>query len=153
MKQYKKFKIDDIQTYQVFNFLDIGHLKVWLRYKMLRKKIHWLPNSLLKFNKVFGLEFKNKFPNTGILSVIYALEIIRPQELWVFGMDFYKTNYLFRRKYHKTLEPQIDKYSKLGMVDFTANLFSLYPDTKINLVTSYSEFPDVKNVTKVIVDC
>ena len=130
----------------------MGLLRAWLRFKLKRKKIHWLPHDLVKFNQPFGPEFINKFPNTGILAVIYALEIIKPKKLWVFGMDFYKSNYLYRRSYHKTLTPQIDKYSKLGLIEYTSELFAKYPSTHINLVTSYKDFPEVNNVTKIIVD-
>jgi hypothetical protein len=152
-EQYRGLKLKKVQFYQVFNFLDIGHLVSWLRYKILLKQMYWLPSKLLAFNKSFGSEFKNKFPNTGILSVVYALEIIQPKELWIFGMDFYKANYLFRRKYHKSLEPQISKYDKLNIVDFTKELFASYPKTKIYLVTSYAEFPPVENVKKITVNC
>jgi hypothetical protein len=150
--QYLHLNIDNIQIYQKFNLFEIGLLKAWLRYTILRKKIYWLPDNLLKFNKTFGKEFVKKFPNTGILAVIYALEIIRPKELWVFGMDFYKSNYLYRRDYHKTLSPQIDKYAKLGLIDFVADLFKQYPSTNINFVTSYKEFPEIKNVKKITVN-
>lgn len=149
--QYLYLNIDNIQIYQAFNFFEIGLLKAWLRYTVLRKKINWLPDNLLKFNKSFGKEFIKKFPNTGILAVIYALEIIRPKELWIFGMDFYKTNYLFRRDYHTTLSPQIEKYEKLGLIEYVAELFKKYPSTRINLVTSYKEFPEVDNVNKIFV--
>jgi len=153
VKQYNSLNIDKIQAYQVFNILNLGHLVMWIRYKMIKKELRWLPERLLAFNKSFGPEFQRKFPNTGLLSIIYTLEIIKPQELWVLGLDFYKADYLFRREYHETLTPQINKFDQLGLVDFMANIFALYPETHINLVTVYKEFPDVKNVKKIIVDC
>ena len=136
-----------------FNAFDVGLLKAWLRYKLLNRNIHWLPDALLKFNEPFGPEFKAKFPNTGVLAVIYALEIIRPKQLWVFGMDFYQSEYYSRREYHESLTPQKDKYERLGMIEYTAKLFSNYPEVDVKLVTSYDKFPDVENVERIIVSC
>jgi len=147
---YMAYGIEKIVFMKPFDVLDYSMLRNHLLFKVMGKKVHYLPRQLQKRDWGFGDEYKNKFPNAGILSLIYALELLRPKNLWVFGLDFYQADYLYRRKHQNQLELQQEKFDRLNLISFTSALFSVYKDTQIHLVTSYDEFPSVPNVNKIV---
>jgi len=87
-----------------------------------------------------------KYPNTGIIAIIYALEMLKPKTLWLVGLDFYQSDYLFRRPHQNPLNVQQEKMGRINLVEVTANIFSRYPDTQINMVSYYNGFDEVENV-------
>ena len=113
---------------------------------MLSLKTHKLPRMLLRHNKQFGPEYFKKVPNTGLLAIWYALELIRPRELWVLGMDFYQADYVVRRPWANPIEVQRGKMQKLGIPQATADAFRRHKAIKINMVTKYTDFPRAENV-------
>jgi hypothetical protein len=110
-------------------------------------RIHFLPASLLRFNRRFGVEYRAAHPNTGVLAVIYALDVIRPTNLWVVGLDFYQHDYLARRPHVVPLEQQRARMRRLDLVDVLAGVMESYPEVNVNLVTYYEGFPELENVT------
>lgn len=144
---YERFAITDIQLPKVSAFKDRKLKKPIDHYKSLGLKMHLLPKKLLKFNREdFDEEYTKKYPNTGILAIIYALEMLRPRTLWIIGLDFYQKDYLFRRSHQNPIEVQRAKMDRINMVDVTANIFRRFPDVKINMVSYYEGFPEVPNV-------
>jgi len=140
--------------------LDIRHVqycvsKVWgdrtllgpaLRYRINGLKTHKLPKQLLRHNKNFGKGYELKAPNTGLLALWYALEIIQPKILWVIGIDFYEADYVVRRPWANPIEVQRDKMSRLDIPGEVGRAFSCHPGIAINMVTKYSQFQSAKNV-------
>ena len=61
-------------------------LKVDFMIRNLIIKIHILINFLME-----GLE---KFPNAGLLALCYTLDVIKPKNLWICGLDFYSKDYI-----------------------------------------------------------
>ena len=145
-ENYKRLDLTEIQLPKVSAIGDKTLKQAICHYKSLGLKVHYLPKNLLKFNKEFGPEYANKYPNTGILAIIYALEMLRPRTLWVIGLDFYQSDYLFRRPHQSTIAVQRAKMERTNLVEITANIFRRFPDVQINMVTYYEGFPEVPNV-------
>jgi hypothetical protein len=111
--------------------------------------VYFLPEKLRIFNDRFGNEYKLKFPNTGILSIIYALEIIKPKVLWLFGLDFYARDYYVEQLKNpdsRASSVRNEKMERLDLVNYVCELFSEYPNTKIMLGTYYEDWPHVENI-------
>lgn len=147
---YMALNIDKIIFMKPFDILDLSMLRNYMLYKFLRKRVYFLPRFIQKIDWGFGDEYKKKFPNAGILSLIYALEVIKPKNLWIFGLDFYHGDYLMRRKHQNPIEIQREKFDRLNLIEFTENLFSKYTETTINIITSCSEFTPSSNVNKIL---
>jgi len=147
---YMALNIEKIMFMKPFDISDLSMLRNYMLYKFLRKRVYFLPRSIQKTDWGFGDEYKKKFPNAGILSLIYALEVIKPKNLWIFGLDFYHGDYLKRRKHQNPIEIQREKFDRLKLIEFTENLFSKYTETTINIITSCSEFTPSSNVNKIL---
>ena len=143
---YKKMGITDIQLSKDSARGDpmlrtaIGH------YKSLGLRVHFLPERLLRFNRYFGPEYANKHPNTGILAIAYALDIIRPKNLWIVGLDFYQADYLVRRPHQSPIEKQREKMKRLDLVNVFVDILKKYPDVNVNMVSYYDGFPTLENL-------
>ena len=147
---YKKLNIKHIQTGQVFRVNHFRLFEAYFHYKkmMVNLKVHALPETLLKFHGDFGVEYDLKFPNTGILALIYTLEIIKPKVLWVFGLDFYSQPYMVEQSQGTTLdlEQQQYKLDKLNLPTYVSGLFQKYPETKIMMASYYGKWPEIQNM-------
>lgn len=100
---YKKFNIKNIQLSTNFSFSNLKLIITYIKYKirMPNLRISLLDSLALKYNQNFSKEYKNKFPNPGILSILYAIDYVFPKNLWIFGIDFYTTEYLTSQKNHR----------------------------------------------------
>lgn len=145
-KNYQKFNITDIQMNKLSAFGDQMGKRCLKYYKSLGLKTHFLPKQLLQFNKDFGKEYAKKYPNTGILAIIYSLETLRPKTLWIIGLDFYQSDYLVRRPHQNPLDVQQAKMRRINLIEVTANIFRKYPKVKINMISYYQGFPELPNV-------
>jgi hypothetical protein len=147
---YQEFNIKHIQTGQVFRLNHFRLMETYLHYKrmMIGLKVHSLPEGLLRFHNSFGSEYALKFPNTGILSLIYTLEIVKPKVLWIFGLDFYSTPYMMKQSQGTvlSLEQQQSKLNRLNLPEYVSNLFQKYPETKIMMVSYYTKWPEINNM-------
>ena len=120
-----------------------------LQINALRPGCIFLTEKLRKFNDKFGNEFRLKFPNTGILSVIYTLEVIKPKNLWLLGLDFYARGYFTEQLKNPDPRPSSVRHAKierLELVKHVYELFAGYPETKIFLGTYYEQGPKLNNV-------
>ncbi len=150
-EHYLKYKIKTVQMGQVFRWNHFVLMQSYLHYKsmMIGLKPYFLPEEMRKFNDKFGNEYRLKFPNTGILSIIYTLEVIRPKNLWLLGLDFYARDYFTEQLKNPDPRPSSERYAKierLELVNHVYELFESYPETKIYLGTYYEEWPKLKNV-------
>jgi hypothetical protein len=143
---YQKLGITDIQLSKVSDRGDRALKKAITHYTSLGLKTHFLPERLLRFTSDFGPEYANKYPQTGVLAVIYALDIISPRNLWIIGLDFYQADYLVRRPHQNPIEIQRAKMSRLDMDKVFINIVSRYPDVKVNMVTYYEGLPELNNL-------
>ncbi|RLC61194.1 MAG: hypothetical protein DRI01_08880 [Chloroflexi bacterium] len=145
-ENYQKLGITDIQLSKVSDKGDKALKKAIKHYTSLGLKTHFLPERLLRFTSDFGAEYAIKYPNTGILAVIYALDIIRPKNLWIVGLDFYQADYLARRPHQNPIELQREKMNRLGMDKVFINIVNRYPEVNVNMVTYYQGLPELKNL-------
>lgn len=97
-ENYKKLGIKEVQLYKNSALWDKRLLYIIYLYQSFGLRTVFLPKQLLKVSgSMFGSGFEKKFPNTGLLAIWYALEIIKPKKLWIVGLDFYQSDYLVRR--------------------------------------------------------
>jgi len=144
---YERLNIKDVQLPKVSAFADKRLYRSIQHYRSLGLNVHFLPRKLLESNRRdFGREYLKKYPNTGVLAIIYALEILRPRELWVIGLDFYQSDYLVRRPHQNPINLQREKIRRTNLVEVTANIFRRYSATKVNMVSYYKGFPEIENV-------
>lgn len=146
-RNYKRLNITEVQLPKVSAVRDQRMKRAIEHYKFLGLNTHFLPKKLLELNrKDFGKEYAQKYPNTGILAIIYALEILRPKVLWIVGLDFYQSDYLARRPHQNPIDLQREKIKRTNLVEVTANVFRRYEDVKINMISYYKGFPTPPNV-------
>jgi len=143
---YRKLGITDIQLTKVSAKGDDGLKRAIMHYKSLGLRTHFLPQGLLRFNRDFGPEYANKHPNTGILAICYALDILRPKNLWIVGLDFYQADYLVRRPHQTPIEGQRAKMKRTDLSDVFVNILKRYPDVNVSIVTYYDGFPELENL-------
>jgi len=143
---YEMLGVRHIQLPKATSFLDFKMREVMKVYSDYGMTLHYLPKSLLEFNKNFGKEYAKKCPNTGAMAIYYALKMLRPKVLWVIGLDFYQHDYLFRRTHQNPLELQREKMDRINLVQVMADLFKSNPDTQIKMVTYCDDFPELENV-------
>lgn len=146
-QHYEGFGIKKIQTNMA---LAIPRNKKAFRrmltdYEPFDLEVFSLPEEMLKYNRFFtkrGIEgYKYKHPNTGLLALCYALEYISPSEIFMCGLDFYQTDYKFRRKHQNPQRKQIAKMNRTKMVEHFIELVRSRPEIKFTLGSYYDNFP------------
>jgi hypothetical protein len=148
-KNYERFDIKNIQMSTNF-FLNFKLLRAWLRYKKLGLKVHFMnkefDNKNSYFNKFFEGKFRDKFPNAGVLAICYTLDVIRPKNLWICGLDFFSEDYIYRRPHQTPLNLQQKKIQDSELPEKTMEIMSLYKHTNINLYSYYKNLNTPSNV-------
>ena len=144
-KHYLKLNIKHIQFSKTK--LDFRLKKMKKLYESYGLTCHCLPKELLNYNVCFeGLgNFKNKHPNTGVLSIIYVAHILKPTNIWIIGLDLYQSDYLFRRPWQSPLKNQMERMDGLKMLEHFMEILKTHPNVNFKLVTNTS-FPDVDNL-------
>ncbi len=154
MRQYKRFNIKSIQMSVAFDFSDYQFMKCYLKYKLFNLNINYTPLSFLNklylksFSKFKGLKdhpnYKSKFPNTGLLSIFYAAEYLDVKNIFICGLDFYTTDYVFRSKRASPLEIQHQKFLDLDLINFFLNFIKEKKNINFYMLTNYkfSQKPD-----------
>lgn len=147
LRQYKKFKIKFIQMSVSFNIFDYQFIKSYLKYKLYNLNINFTPSSFLSklylksYSKFKDLEdhlnYKNKFPNTGLLSIFYAAEYLDVKNIFICGLDFYTADYVFRSKRANPLEIQHKKFLDLDLINFFLNFIKEKKDINFYMLTNY----------------
>lgn len=149
-RSYQKYNINTVQTGQAFSWKHFRLIETYCYYKSLfiGLNIYSLPKHLMNLNGTFGKEYSTKFPNTGILSLAYTLEMIRPKCLWVFGLDFYETPYMATQTQSTqlTLGQQSGKLQRLDLPNFVFRLFRSYNDVEIMMASHYTKWPKIPNM-------
>ena len=151
---YDAYQIKNIQLGQVFRWNHFRLMETYIHYKLMGGDftVHSLPEKLLQYHQGLGEEYYLKFPNTGILSLIYALEMVRPKTLWVFGLDFYSVPYMVTQMQAATLKlnEQAGKMGRLDLMDYVYGLFEKFPATRINMVSYYKNWPKIANMNSLL---
>ena len=148
-KNYERLNIRNIQMSTNF-FLSLKLFRVWLRYKRMNLNVYFMDkkfnNKDSYFNNLFDGKYKYRFPNAGVLALCYVLDVIKPKNLWICGLDFYSEDYIFRRDHQTPLILQRKKMSESKLPEKTMKIMSLYKDTKIYLYSYYKNLDNPSNV-------
>jgi hypothetical protein len=118
----------------------VSLIKAIRHYQSLGLKTVFLPKDMINRSKdIYGAEFAKKFPNTGQLAMYYTIEIIKPKNLWVIGLDFYQADYLCRegRPHMATIELQRTKMKRMNAVKVVEDWITEHPEINFNIVTYY----------------
>jgi hypothetical protein len=144
---YRRMGISEVQLSKPSLKGDRTLRRAIRHYKSLGLRFHLLPERLLRFNSDFGPEYANKYPNTGVLAIVYALDIIQPKNLWIVGLDFYQEDYLIGRAHHTPpLTQQQEKMRRTNLINAFIGILKRYPEVNVHIVTYYDGFPKLKNV-------
>jgi len=122
-------------------------------------KCHFLPEEALKYNDFFDdkyylkpgdSNYKSKHPNTGVLAIIYAAGLLQPKNIWIAGLDFYQSDYLYRRPWQTPLKGQQAKMKNTDMVNHFADVVRRNPEINFHMVTN-ARLPELNNLEVVSV--
>ena len=145
---YKRLGINEIQFYKNSILWDKRSLYIIYLYNLLGLSTVFLPKRLLKNSaSIFGSEYKEKFPSTGLLAIYYALEIIKPKNLYIVGLDFYQSDYLVRREWNTPIEIMRKKMSKTDSSGVVNNWIKNYQKVNFIIGTYFDGFTAYKNLT------
>ena len=152
-ENYLKFNIRHVQLGQVLRWNHVELIRSYLNYIFMNIGItaHFLPESMRKFNDAFEKQYSLKFPNTGILSILFALEIIKPKNLWIFGLDFYAVDYFTKQLKnsddHNPTSKKNDKMNRLRLDVYLKEIFKIYNKTSIHMASYHTKWQVSDNFT------
>lgn len=122
--------------------LKIKQLKI--KYSNLGMNVHYPTIENMRFAKEFGNP--TKYANTGHLACFYVLDNIKPKHLYLIGLDFYQSDYLFRRKHQNKLINQRAKMKEINAIDnFIELVIKRNPEVMFHIVT-YFNYPKLENL-------
>jgi hypothetical protein len=148
IENYLRFNIREVQLYKPCPLRDLRLLRILAIYHTLGLKVVFLPKHLLDVSAgLFGSEYKKKFPSTGLMAIYYALEIIKPKNLWIVGLDFYQSDYLVRRDYNTPIKIMRDKMKRIDASGVLNTWIKKYHYINFNIVTYFNGFKSRKNLT------
>ena len=118
-------------------------------------KCHLLPEEALKYNDFFDdkyylkpgdSNYRAKHPNTGVLAIIYAAGLLKAKNVWIIGLDFYQSDYLYRRPWQTPIENQQLKMKNTDMIGHFIDITKRTPDVNFHLITKASNIPESDNL-------
>ena len=146
-ENYLKYNIKHVQLGQVFRWNHFELFRSYIHYQLMNIGINanFLPEVMRKFNDDFDVQYRLKFPNTGILSILFALEVIKPKNLWIFGLDFYAVDYFTKQlknpNDHNPIYKRNDKMNRLSLDVYIKDMFKIYDKTTIHMTSYYTKWP------------
>ena len=144
---YRYFKINRIQMATPFNLFDKNFMKSYLTYKYFCLKVSTMSKEVLhQFHYTGNDAYKNKFPNTGIFSILYASEILKIKNIYIVGLDFYTDNYLYKSKTTNPVEITHQRFLNLKIIEFFLDFIEKKSDTNFFLRTNYQFTYKPKNL-------
>lgn len=135
---YKKFNINEVVLSFTKQMIDenkrrnIKTIKGY--YNPYVKKISILPNEYTKIVKIFR--------NTGIGCIHYVSEVIKPDNIWIIGLDFYETNYMIK----PVMKYQKEKSKDIKMLENFMNIVKNNTDIKYNILSYSKRLKNMENL-------
>jgi len=146
-ENYNKLKIREVQMYKPRVIWDKTFWYIVYHYESLGLRAVFLPKHLMKVSvDLFGAEFAKKFPSTGLLAIYYALEIIKPRNLWIVGLDFYQSDYLVRRAYNTPIDVMRSKMERTDAPGAVNKWIKDHKDVNFHMVTYFDGFDSEPNL-------
>ena len=144
-KTYREFNIKKVQMNIPFTLNDRVFLISYFRYLSFFLRVHTVPTKFFnEINFTNRNAYKKKFPNTGIFSIFFTCKYLNVKNIYIAGLDFYKSDYIFRTKYASPLDVQYGKFVELNLIDIfikfirSKNYINFYMRTNYN----FSNKPD-----------
>ena len=144
---YRHFKINNIQMAAPFKLFDKKFMISYLIYQYFGLKIKTMSKSFLhKFHYTGKDAYKEKFPNTGILSILYVAEILKVENIYIIGLDFYTGAYLYKTETSNPVEITHQRFLDLEIIDFFLDYVDRKKNTNFFLRTNYKFKSKPKNL-------
>lgn len=122
-QQYKQFNIDNI----LFAFTKSMYKRNCNIEEYYSKK------GIINF-EYFDEKYKNQvlnIHNTGVACIFYVSEKIKPDIIWISGLDFYYKDYIIK----KNSDYQLEKSKKIKLIDSFLHIVRTHPRIKYVLAT------------------
>jgi len=143
-KVYQDLNIKDVMMCKPKEYNDPKIERLTNKYRKRGLNINYVPKECMTLAKHFGP--KDKYTNTGILAFVYTIQIVKPKHVWAVGLDFYQSDYLFRRKHQNPLVRQQKKMKDRNTIEnFIEHILKPNPDIMFHIV-SYYDWPKLDNV-------
>jgi len=109
-----------------------------------RIKTHFLRYQMI----AASIDKKGGYPTTGILSVIYAVEMLKATEVSIIGIDFYEANYYDNNAGRMANSSVNEHQVKKGLVmkSFLRSYIEKHPEVQFEIVTKSVERWEFDNV-------
>ena len=134
--QYDSLNIQDVQ----FSFTTSMYKEKRKRRKTDLKKLYTGRN--IKFLPEKYEPMTRSISNTGVCCIFFVSEIIKPDAIWITGLEFYNDNYLVK----KNASHQLTKARKIGMVKSFVDIVKQHPQINYHILTYYKKLPKLSNL-------
>ena len=138
-KDYIRLNIKNIQFAFTKKHLENKHWKKKIRgiekyYISIGFKPSYIPNKY--YEEILRIR------NTGVTSILYVSEIIKPKNIWLIGLDFYYSNYMIKKNssHHLNKSKDIDLYGSF------IKIVKIHPNIQYHILSSYKKFPKLPNL-------
>lgn len=151
-RTYRDLKVRQVQLSTKLDLFDIRVIKKYLYLKLFNwgLMINFIPGSFDFYSQNFPSSYKNKFPNTGILAILFAVNVLKIKNIHIYGLDFYTTDYHVQQ----TLSPNIttaqqaQKISNLDLIQFIHEFMIENSSYNFYIKSYYDEWPLTNNIFK-----
>lgn len=141
ISQYKKLNIKTIQ----FSFTKkqrdnkhsnkkIGTIISYYKSLNLNLNLHYAPDKLNE--KISNIH------NTGVTGILWVSECLKPENIWIAGLDFYENNYMVK----KNASHQKKKSKDIDLFGSFIKIIKDNPNINYNLISYYKKFPKLENL-------
>jgi len=112
------------------------------------KEFSLIPQDLSRYTKQFNRKHL-KHPSTGVMSIIDAVERLKPKHVWICGLDFYEVDYLYRRDLAKPIEKQRFCMEHNEIPQQVFDFIEEHPKMFFHIASYYSKFPVLPNLESI----
>jgi hypothetical protein len=156
-EEYRRFDIRNVQFSRTRKHSPKEHYKQLFIQKIRNRnfsiRCHPYPAELTPIWSFFGSEYVGKMPSTGLGALVYAVEVIKPRNLWVFGLDLYHNlsgdlskNYLVPQTNIVDWKVTYEKSERLQLVPWAVDYLASQGEVNIRLASVNPAFQNLTNV-------
>jgi len=137
---YKQFGIKDVRLAITEKHIQMKHSmvdkieKCIKYYKNMGINVEYSPDYL--YQKIL------KIRNSGISCILYVSECIKPDNIWIAGLDFYYIDYMVK----KNKLNHCQKSKDIDLFGSFINIVKEHPMIQYNVVSYYDRFPELENL-------
>jgi hypothetical protein len=108
------------------------------RYKTVFKKVSYIPE-----------EYKEVIlwmRNLGVFTVRFVSQEVRPDVMWIAGLDFYACGYLAKKRLSDHHKSKIANGWIERLAGYFLDTVKRFPDTRYKILTEYTGLPNLPNL-------